>query len=246
MRKSASVPSLSDSVRTYYQRPFLDRILGKYTVEWSNNRIQVYSRLQDFEGYLPSFRSILYLPKIIWTYLATRRQPILKSPIPFLSVDAVRFLESVTRSGMQVLEIGGGNSTLWFLHKGMNVITIENSNEWASAIEGHVRSLEIPNLAKNHRMVIKEGTEAIKYIEKMPGGSFDLIIVDCANEFTRRNLCLRAARQKVRKGGWLVLDNSDHPINWAGVDMMTDRKRIRFTGYAYMALSVCQTSFWQM
>lgn len=147
---------------------------------------------------------------------------------------------------MQVLEIGGGNSTLWFLHKGMNVITIETSNEWASAIKGHVRKLVTRNLAKNHHMVIKEGTESIKYIEKMPDGSFDLILVDCANDYTRRSLCLRAARRKVRKGGWLVLDNSDAPINWAGVEMMTDRKRIRFTGYAYMTLGVCQTSCWQM
>ena len=246
MRKSVSVPSSSESVRTYYQRPFLDRIFGKYTVEWSNNKIQIYSRLQDFEGYLPSFLSILYLPKIIWTYLATRRQPILKHPIPFLCVDAVRFLDSVTRSDMRVLEIGGGNSTLWFLYKGMNVITIENSEEWASAIERHIGSLDNPRLAENHHMEIKEGTEAITYIENMPDESFDIILVDCLNEFTSRRLCLRAARRKVRKGGWLVLDNSDYPIHWAGVDMMTDRKRIRLTGYAYMTLSVCQTSFWQM
>ena len=246
MRKSEYPPSITDEVSTYYLRPFLDRITGRYTVEWRDQRIQVHTRFQDFEGYWPSIRSILYLPRILVTYLLSRRQPILKRPTPFLSTDAVSFLDSIALPNMRVLELGGGNSTLWFLIKGVEITTIEHSREWASHVLDHIaNSMDLANQKRLHLHTM-EGKETIAFIESLPDNSQDIILVDCDNTHTKRTSCIQAAISKVRKGGWLVLDNSDAPVNWAGVDLMSDRNRIRFTGYTYMSLNVTQTSFWQM
>ena len=44
----------------------------------------------------------------------------------------------------------------------------------------------------------------------------------------------------------MCLDNSDHPNNWNAAELMLDKERIRFTGWAPMCSVVTQTSFWQM
>jgi hypothetical protein len=57
---------------------------------------------------------------------------------------------------------------------------------------------------------------------------------------------MRAAMKKVKKGGWLILDNSDNPVNWRGADLLNGKDMIKFTGYSPMSLFVCQTTIWKM
>lgn len=246
MRDYVRVPSTSEIARTYYERPFFNRITGRYTVAWGDEKIRAHKRFQDFEGHWPSLYSIVCLPRILGAYLLTRRHPLLKRPLPFLCADAVRFLTSITQPNMRVLELGGGNSTLWFLGRGMEVTTVEHSREWAALILRRVTTSADSDFRKRLQIHVKEGDEAIAFIKSVRDQWFDVILVDCANEHTPRSLCVAAARSKVRKGGWLVLDDSDAPANWVGVNAMSDRSRKRFTGYPYMGLTVCQTSFWQM
>ena len=76
--------------------------------------------------------------------------------------------------------------------------------------------------------------------------SLDVIFVDSSNGFNNRNINLKNALSKLKNGGWMVLDNSDHPNNWpGGVYMDSMFKRERYTGYTPMGLYVSQTSFWQ-
>ena len=241
---------MMNNVRTFYEFPLLDKITARYTLEWNNQgavqRMKVHNRFTDFEGYFPSINSILALPNIIKTYSQHKKSPILGVPVPFLVVDAIRFLDSIVQPGMQVLELGGGNSTLWFLKKGADVITVEHSAEWADYILKFIDSNAEISRKGHLQMEIKSGGNTISFIENQPDKAFDIILIDCANEHTRRNECVRAARNKVKKGGWMIIDNSDHPQNWLGVDLMKDFDRIRYTGYAPMCLVVCQTSFWKI
>ena len=147
---------------------------------------------------------------------------------------------------MKVLEVGGGNSTLWFLQQGCEVMTIEHDGDWARYIKDFVAS-ELGSTAKNNlHMYVEQGASAIELINTAADDHYDLVLVDCMNKFTWRKECVAAARRKVKAGGWLCLDNSDHPNNWNAVELMHDRKRIRYTGWAPMCSVVTQTSFWQM
>lgn len=242
-------PNEATRIKTYYKHPVLDRITGKYTVEWDTpnglQRITAHTRLQDFEGNFPSFSSIISLPTILKSYVAQKFRPILKDPVPFLVIDAIRFLETIVKPGMNVLEVGGGNSTGWFLNKGVNLITVEDSEKWAELILKHVRERKVPPKHGSFKLEIKKGKEAISFITALPDQSLDLVLVDCS-ERTPRNQCVRVTRPKIVKGGWMVLDNSDQPYQWLGVDFMSDCKRIRFVGYVAMALLVGQTSFWRI
>jgi hypothetical protein len=66
------------------------------------------------------------------------------------------------------------------------------------------------------------------------------------NDFTRRNDCIQVLMNKVKPGGWLILDNSDNPVNWVGAELLKDKEMHRFSGFAPMGLFVCQTTFWKM
>jgi len=55
----------------------------------------------------------------------------------------------------------------------------------------------------------------------MDNQSFDLILIDGANEFNNRNECIKKSLSKLKKGGWIVLDNSDHPNNCQRVYIWT-------------------------
>lgn len=239
-----------NNVRTFYAQPLLDRLTGRYTAEWENDdgkhSIRVHNRLRDFEGNAPSIYSLLRLPHILRTYLAARRNPILPEPVPFLVLDAIMFLEEIVQPGMRVLEVGGGNSTLWFLARGARVTTIEHSQEWADQIRSWAEQNLGEEACSRLEIHVAAGASAIELIERTADGSRDLILVDCMNAHTWRHACVAAARPKLERGGWMVLDNSDHPNNWSGVELMSDLERLRFTGFAPMCPVVTQTSFWQM
>ena len=244
------LPNETSKVKTYYTHAVLDRITGRYTVEWDSPNvpqiITAHHRFQDFEGNFTSFSSIISLTTILKSYVAQKFRPILKDPVPFLVIDAIRFLETIVKPSMNVLEIGGGNSTAWFLSKGVNLITVEDSEKWAELILKDVRKRKVPAKHDSFKLEIKEGKEAISFITTLPDQSFDLVLIDGSNERTQRNQCVRVARSKIVKGGWMVLDNSDHPYQWPGVASMSDCKRIRFVGYVPMDLGVGQTSFWRI
>lgn len=248
-RRRPSAPD-QNNVRTYYRRPWLDRLTGRYTVEWENaegvQSLCVHNRFTDLEGHPPSLASLMRLPAVASSYLATRRHPILPEPVPLLVWDAIRYLERELEPGMRVLEVGSGNSTLWFLGRGCRVTSIEHSADWA----GYVRAFVDDHLSEEARARleyhVEEGEAAVDRIRATGDQSFDVILVDSANAHTYRPDCVVAARPKVRPGGLLVLDNSDHPNNWPALETMADHARIRFTGLAPMCPVVCQTSAWRM
>tara|TARA_R110002072_G_scaffold125244_6_gene260962 strand:- start:30058 stop:30810 length:753 start_codon:yes stop_codon:yes gene_type:complete len=239
-----------NNVQTFYEHPTLDRLTGHYTVEWENSdgtqQIKVHNRITDLEGHAPSLFSLMRLPKVVKSYRDAKRHPILPEPVPFLVLDAIAFLEQKLEPGMRVLEIGGGNSTLWFLAQGCEVHTIEHSPDWAEHMRGFAEERLGSEACERMHLHVEQGEDAIAHIESLDEQSFDIVLVDCMNEFTWRKDCVRAGRSKVKPGGWMCLDNSDHPNNWNAAELMLDKERIRFTGWAPMCSVVTQTSFWQM
>jgi predicted O-methyltransferase YrrM len=176
---------------------------------------------------------------VLLTYLQQKRSRILPTPVPFIVLDAIKRLTGIIRPGMRVLEIGGGNSTLWFLNKDALVTTFEHDSGWAESIERAAR--EDPRL----QVMVAMGQEAVDRIDELPDHSFDLSLVDSTDAIPAAD-CIPSVRRKLRRGGWLILDNSDMPANWRGAALMADRSRERYVGYSPMALKVGQTSFWRV
>jgi predicted O-methyltransferase YrrM len=245
------LPTPVEKVEVYYEKP-IDRFTGNYTVTWDLNgrsyRHNARTRFTDFEGYWPPLHNLLYLPKVVKTYFEGKKQPILNNQVPFLVYDAIKFLDKIVKDGMRILELGGGNSTLWFLKRKVQLTTIEDSSQWGEFVSQYISNnpqLKLKGLS-DFEIKIMQGREVIDYLNQFPDEHFDLVLVDSSDQHISRNECVKVCMTKVKKNGWLVLDNSDHPGRWWAVDMMEQYKRIRFTGYVPMALSVSQTSFWKI
>jgi predicted O-methyltransferase YrrM len=234
-----------------YQRPVIDKLLGRTTLKWDcgdgrSESLTAMLRFTDYEGNAPSWYSICRLPYVFKTYLQSKKSPIMRRPVPFLTLDAIKFLDNLVRPGLKVLEVGGGNSSLWFLERGVNLTTFEHDANWAQMLLDEVYAHREHYHAERFNINIMKGNEVLSCLAKLQDNHYDVVLIDSMNEFTRRTECLKAAKQKIKSGGWMILDNSDNPANWAADEIMKGNDMYRFTGYAPMSLFVCQTSFWKM
>ncbi len=238
----------SNNVRTFYTRPWLDRLTGRYTVSWENEgnvaSIRVHNRITDMEGHKPSLASLMKVPATVKTYFEAKKRSILKNPVPFLVYEAIEHLGTLVEPGSKVVELGGGNSTLWFLGQGAEVVTFEHSPEWAEHITAFARESLGDDAASRLTVHVAAGDEALELARSLDDSSFDIALVDCMNAFTWRKAGVEALLPKVRSNGTMCLDNSDHPNNWSAVELLGKSDRLRFTGYAPMCPVVTQTSFW--
>ncbi|PCJ66100.1 MAG: hypothetical protein COA58_08490 [Bacteroidetes bacterium] len=236
--------------KTYYKYKY-NRLFGRYRVTWKDDineyTVKSWSRIRDFDGYFPKISFLKDITPAISTYMESRKGFILRKPIPFIVFDAITKLDTILSPKDKVLEFGSGNSTLWFLEKQCRITSFEHSLTWYNLLNDHVNSSRYDEDTLNHFSYhLSENETTWKSIEEMDDESFDMVLVDGANEFNNRNKCIDKSLSKLKTGGWMVLDNSDHPNNWpGGLYMDSKYERIRFTGFAAMGSYVSQTSFWQ-
>ena len=115
-----------------------------------------------------------------------------KNPKPWLTLSCVRFLEEFLKLNpkSKILEIGGGNSTLFFLKNGYNVKTIESDDSFKNFL---IQLLKIENLKNTF---IKDPGEDV----------FDIIIIDSHND---RLKYLKKILKNLSKNGFVILDDSE-------------------------------------
>jgi predicted O-methyltransferase YrrM len=123
--------------------------------------------------------------------------------LPFRLVDE---LAAHLQGEGRVFEYGGGGSTLWFLDHGASVVTVEHHPGWAAslseAVRGSVRSEAWTLLTPDTTDSFDSYVDAIRGFED---ATFDVVVVDGRE----RGRCAVAALDKVRPGGWLVVDDVD-------------------------------------
>jgi len=147
---------------------------------------------------------------------------------PWITFDAIRYLDKRVQPTDLVLEFGGGGSTLFFLNRCREVITIEHNNEWFSLLKELVEKKHLDNWTgrlvppeQGHLVASPEASNPEHYssaepkdvnyknyassIDCYPDEFFDIILVDGRS----RPACIKHAAPKLKKGGLLVLDNAD-------------------------------------
>ncbi len=204
------------------------------------------TRFTDLEGHAPSLWSIACLPNSVWTKWRSRNKLLMPEPAPWLVHDAISLLKKLVTPGCRVLEVGAGNSTIWFLRRGARVTSIEGDAAWADAIRSRVRSDPKIGSTAEHTLMQCTGDDALRFIRSLPDHKFDIVLIDSVPEHTRRGPALKAARSKVKNGGYMILDNSDDPAHLDGREAMSDRQLQRYSGFGPMRLCVSQTTFWQV
>lgn len=118
-------------------------------------------------------------------------------PVPWITFPALDYLSQLDFSQADVLEYGGGQSSLWWAARARTVTTVEGRAAWAEKIRAQApRNLQVIGPV--------EGTEYVEAPLK-DKQVFQIIVVDGL----MRPECARAALPFLAEGGLLILDNAD-------------------------------------
>lgn len=177
---------------------------------------------------------------------------------------ALTWLERHLTRDMRVFEYGAGGSTLFLAARAGSVISIEHNPEWHRRVTQALRADE-----RDHcecRLVEHAQTAApdvgsapvsyysqrfptstgdfelyVKTIDGYPDDWFDLVLVDGR----ARMACVWHARQKIKPGGYLMLDDAERPEYLPAGDMLAGWQRTDFYGLGPFGRLPWQTTIWR-
>jgi len=123
--------------------------------------------------------------------------------IPWLTDGAIEFLTKffTEKPNATVLEFGAGGSTVWMSKLTKNLTTIEHQEKWYREVSDYIKGHPECNPVDIRRLDLPYRTVCHKF----PDEHFDLILVDGRS----RVECTHAALPKVKKDGYLMLDNAE-------------------------------------
>ena len=159
------------------------------------------TRLHNYNGRFLDAAGFLYLPKSISTTLSLKlasRRP----ELPWLGFRAIKYLDQIIDTNWKVLEFGSGMSTIWFAHRCGFLVSIETDKAWYNTVISILNERALQNV--DYRLC--DESEA-GVLEDYEDSYFDLVLVDGL----RRDRAMMTAILKVKRGGYIYLDNSDVP-----------------------------------
>jgi hypothetical protein len=139
------------------------------------------------------------------------------TPIPMMSYGLVEYWMGLDLSGWDVLEVGGGQSTRFWLARARSVRTIEHDATWLPDPADHPGFTPVLIAPDTYPQAIRAQP-----------GPFDLVILDCA---ANRYECALPCADQLRPGGAIILDNSDWHPNTAALLRERDLIQIDFPDF---------------
>jgi len=202
--------------------------------------LRLLQHLRSYRGNIKKFKlnfAQLPQPERPWQYfgewsksLRNGRSPMVDRK-PWVTIAALHWLEKSIKKGWQVFEYGMGGSTLFFLDKGCHVVSVEHHKGWydqvskilksTSLIKSYLEEPSAQNLNPVYESQFKKwkGMNFESYVrvaETLPDQRLDLALVDGR----ARNQCIVAIMDKVKPGGFLLLDNSERSRYQAAIEML--------------------------
>jgi len=155
--------------------------------------------------------------------LASRGHSTIDLRLPWLPFSVIDMLAGDISRDATVFEFGGGGSTAWFADRAARVVTVEHDEDWyrvlvdAMADRSNVEILYVANLDNYASMIDSCGT-----------AEFDVVLVDGRE----RVACVERAKHRIKRGGRLILDDSNRPKYKAASAILSDWTREEFFGFA--------------
>lgn len=158
---------------------------------------------------------------------------------PWIVPAAVGWLGRRTRRDWRVLELGSGRSTVWLARRAGSVVSFEDNEHWLARASELLDDAAIENAELRHLAV----ADFARAVAELPAESFDLIVVDfLESPQADRVEAVRAAREKVRPGGYLLLDDSDRPGYAGAWELLAGWRARRFSGVKDEWPEACETT----
>lgn len=179
--------------------------------------------------------------------------------LPWITYGAIDWLEHHLKQDMVLFEWGSGGSTAFFSKRVKQVITIEHDPPWYQVVVDALEKKKYKNVSL--KLIEPVPSENIdpwyattdskfigysfepynKAIDSYPDVFFDIIFVDGR----ARPGCMRQALIKIKRGGFLILDNSDRTEYNNGKNLISEwRITPKFGPGPYANYPSC-TTIWQ-
>jgi hypothetical protein len=147
---------------------------------------------------------------------------------PWLVYDAIDFLNALPLAGSRIFEYGSGGSTLYWLNRGAECVSVEHNPDWYKRMQHRLKStdkidyrLVLPEPADHGEAhdvsdpkqylsddVLFRGYDFRRYvcqIDSFPDDFFDIVSIDGR----ARPACIMHSVTKAKTGGILILDNAE-------------------------------------
>lgn len=145
---------------------------------------------------------------------------------PWLVLDATSYLDSIDLKNKLVFEWGSGGSTLYWLSRQAQVVSIEHDKKWYDQMKTltiNEQKLDLRNIIQDdlkynnnfdpsnpslYQSLVMPSNSFKKYvcqIDDFSDNYFDIILIDGRS----RASCLKHSISKVKEGGLIILDNSN-------------------------------------
>jgi hypothetical protein len=176
---------------------------------------------------------------------------------PWITFAARRRLEGIIRGADRAFEYGSGGSTLYLAKRVAELVTIEHDPAWLALVRYRLGTLQTHVTLELHEPVSGPdqgiyGSTDPSYagmsfeayasaIDRFPDEFFDLVLVDGR----ARPACVRRSWPKIRRGGWLILDNSERPEYASALATLAGWERYRHGGPGPYTPGFWETTFWR-
>jgi hypothetical protein len=157
------------------------------------------------------------------------------NPLPWYTYPAIEFLSQLDFSDKRLFEYGAGMSTLFWAARTREVVSVEDDDAWHREMLANVP----PNVKMKHEPDLAQFASAIT-----AEGDFDVIVIDGPARGRTRLKCCRAAVQRLRAGGVIILDNSDWLPESSRLLRDSGLLEVDFTGFAPICGHVQTTSLY--
>jgi len=178
---------------------------------------------------------------------------------PWLTYEAIDWLESYLKPEMCVFEWGSGGSTLFLAKRVRSLTSIEHDIRWYEKV---LKKLQEESIANANYLLIQpergglvhplysstderyQDSSFQSYVEAIslyPDSFFHLVVIDGR----ARMGCIVHAVNKICRDGYLLLDDSEREEYSLGEQILSSWRRLTFFGPVPYIRSFSETSIWQ-
>lgn len=184
---------------------------------------------------------------------------------PWIVYEAREWLDAILDQGMKIFEWGSGGSTLYFASRVKEIISVEHDSGWFNKVNLRLKEQKVANCryfllapTSGDKSLMLDGKlveykssvgafkdynffEYCRAIENYPEEYFDIVLVDGR----ARPACIAHASRKIKRGGYLILDNSERSHYQAAHEWLEGWPRADYYGPGPYGKTFWQTSIFK-
>lgn len=132
--------------------------------------------------------------------------------LPRLNLQTIKFLKKIITSDSLILEIGSGNSTIWFGKQSKKVVALEDNKKWYKRVQGFIRKEGLrnvkiyfdPDYPEKQFKDILRNEDIIEY---------DIVLHDGPPNVNLRINVMKFIYRFVKVGGYLIIDDTQRCVS---------------------------------